>query len=73
MTMENIVSDVRVIYESTVRQPLAVDRLKLASFIPDDLAASNGKGSDVRDDWNAQDMADLAANGLMHVKQAMPT
>jgi len=66
------VNTVREIYESTVRQLPAVDRLKLASFILDDLAASNGKGLDMSDDWSDEDMADLAAASLKHANQAAP-
>jgi hypothetical protein len=50
---------VREVYEKSVCQLPAMDRLRLASLILDDLAASGGTGLDIRDDWSDEDMVDL--------------
>jgi len=52
----------RELYNSTIRNLPALDRLHLASLILDDLAASAGAGLDLRDDWSAEDIADLMAS-----------
>jgi hypothetical protein len=56
----------REFYESTVRHLPAMDRLRLASLILDDLAASSGADLDIRDDWSDEDTADLTAAALKH-------
>jgi hypothetical protein len=59
----------RDVYDKSIRQMPAIDRLRLASLILDDLAGSGGAGLDISDEWNEQDMHDLAA---FAVKQAGP-
>ena len=61
----------REIYETTVRNLPALDRLRLASLILDDLAAANGAGLDIRDEWTDEDMADLAAYSLKHAGRSV--
>lgn len=56
----------REIYETTIRPLSAVERLRLASLILDDLAAASGAGLDIRDEWSDDDIADLAAYSLKH-------
>jgi hypothetical protein len=56
----------REIYENNVAQLPPVDRLRLAAWILDDLAASNGAGLDIRDDWSDQDVVDLSAYSMKH-------
>lgn len=56
----------REIYDTVIRKLSAVDRLRLASLILDDLAAASGAGLDIRDEWNDEDVADLAAYSLKH-------
>jgi hypothetical protein len=50
----------REIYENTIRHLSAVERLRLASLILDELAASKGEGLDIREEWSEEDVADLA-------------
>ena len=54
----------RELYDKSIRQLPAVDRLRLAAMILDELAATSGAGLDLRDDWTEQDIADLAAYSL---------
>jgi hypothetical protein len=54
----------RDIYENGIRQLPAMDRLRLASLILDDLAASDGDGLDIRDDWSDEDIVDLTKFSL---------
>jgi hypothetical protein len=56
----------REIYESSIRQLPAIDRLRLASLILDELAASQGEGLDIQDGWSEQDLADLSKASLKH-------
>jgi hypothetical protein len=56
----------REFYDTAIRQLPALDRLRLASLILDDLAASAGAGIDLRDSWNQEDISDLAAFSLKH-------
>jgi hypothetical protein len=56
----------REIYDTTIRQLSPIERLRLASFILDDLAATGGSGLDLRDDWSDEDMADLSKFSLQH-------
>ena len=54
----------REIYDATIRQLPALDRLRLASLILDDLAATAGAGIDLRDSWSQEDISELAAFSL---------
>ena len=63
----------REIYNTSIRQLPAIDRLRLASLILDDLAASNGAGLDIRDDWSDEDRADLAALSMTHATRTLPS
>jgi hypothetical protein len=54
----------RELYDKSIRQLPAVDRLRLAAMILDDLAATTGADLEVRDDWSDEDLADLAAYSL---------
>ena len=56
----------RELYDKTIRQLPAVDRLRLAALILDELAAASGAGLDIRDDWSEEDIVDLAAHSLKH-------
>lgn len=56
----------REIYDSTIRRLPAIDRLRLASMILDDLAASQGKDLDLSDEWSDEDISDLSAATLKH-------
>jgi len=47
----------REIYNATVRQLSPLERLRLASLILEELAASNGEGLDIRDDCSEEDVA----------------
>lgn len=62
----------REIYENSVAQLPAVERLRLAAWILDDLAAANGAGLDIRDDWTEQDLTDLAAFSMKHAAASVP-
>jgi hypothetical protein len=57
------------VYDKSIRQVSAIDRLRLASLILDDLAGSDGAELDISDGWSEQDMQDLAA---FAAKQAGP-
>jgi hypothetical protein len=50
----------REIYEKSIRQLSPIERLRLASLILDDLAAS-AEARDVSDEWTDADLADLSA------------
>ena len=54
----------RELYDKSIRQLPAVDRLRLAAMTLNELAATSGAGLDLRDDWTEQDIADLAAYSL---------
>jgi hypothetical protein len=56
----------REIYDATIRQLPALDRLQLASLILGDLAATAGADLDLRDRWSKEDISDLAAFSLKH-------
>jgi hypothetical protein len=56
----------RDIYETSIRPLPPMERLRLASLILDELAATNGAGLDIRDDWSDEDIADLTALSLKH-------
>ncbi len=62
----------REIYESTIRRLPAMDRLRIASLILDDLTASGGRDLDVSDEWSDQDIADLNAASLKYAAQSVP-
>ena len=62
----------REIYEAAIRPLSPIERLRLASLILDDLAASSGAGLDVADEWTDEDKADLAAFSLKHADQSVP-
>jgi len=62
----------RELYDKAIRQLPAVDRLRLAAMILDELAATSGAGLDVRDDWSEDDIADLTAYSLKHAATAAP-
>lgn len=55
----------RELYDTSIRKLPAGERLRLASLILDDLAAS-ATGLDIRDEWTDQDVADLATYSLKH-------
>jgi hypothetical protein len=63
----------REIYENSIRQLPAMDRLRLASLILDDLAASDGTELDIREDWSEEDAADLIAFSLKHAGNSEPS
>ena len=50
----------------------AIDRLRLASLILDELAVSGGAGLDLREDWSDEDLADLSRFSLKHAVQSVP-
>ena len=62
----------REIYDTTLRQLPAIDRLRLASFILEDLAASSGAGVDLRDDWSDEDIADLTKFSIQNAGRSVP-
>jgi hypothetical protein len=62
----------RELYNKAIKQLPAVDRLRLAAMILDDLAATSGAGLDIRDDWTDEDIADLAAYSLKHAASVAP-
>jgi hypothetical protein len=64
---------VREVYENTVCPLPAVDRLRLAALILDDLAASGGAELDIRDDWSEQDIDDLTAYSMKRAASSAPT
>jgi hypothetical protein len=57
----------REIYEQSIRQLSPAERLRLASLILDDLAASAEARRDVSDEWTGADLADLSAFALKAV------
>jgi hypothetical protein len=62
----------RELYDKAIKPLPAVDRLRLAKMILDDLAVSSGAGLDVRDDWSDEDIADLASYSLKQAATAVP-
>lgn len=62
----------REIYENTIRQLPAMDRLRLASLILEDLTVSGGNGLDLSDEWSDQDIADLNAASLHYAARSIP-
>ena len=58
----------RELYDTTIRKMPAVERLRLASLILDDLAARQGEGLNISDEWSDQDIADLSAFSLRHTE-----
>jgi len=52
---------VEELYEKCIRGLPAVDRLRLAALILNELAASSNEVLDVRDDWSEEDIADVSA------------
>jgi hypothetical protein len=48
----------------------AMERLRLASRILDDLTGSQGEGLDIRDHWSEEDVSDLAAFAGKHAEQS---
>ena len=62
----------RELYDKSIKPLPAVDRLRLAAMILDDLAATSGAGLDVRDDWSDEDIADLTSYSLKHAAGAEP-
>ena len=48
----------REIYENGIRQLPAMDRLRLASIILDDLAKTNGGDLDISDEWSDEEDGD---------------
>jgi hypothetical protein len=60
----------RELYETTIRKLSPAERLRLASFILDDLAASQGDGLDMSDEWSDQDIADLTAFSLKYADRS---
>jgi hypothetical protein len=55
---------VKQLYEQFIRGLPAVDRLRLAAMILDELAATSDCVIDTRDDWSAEDIADVTAYSL---------
>jgi len=49
----------RDIYDKTIRPLPPMERLRIATFILDELSASGGEGLDIRDDWSDEDVSDL--------------
>ena len=49
----------RDIYDQTIRPLPPMERLRIATFILDELSASGGQGLDIRNDWSDEDVADL--------------
>ncbi|HTW94673.1 MAG TPA: hypothetical protein VMD30_07775 [Tepidisphaeraceae bacterium] len=62
----------REIYDATIRQLPPIERLRLASLILDELAASNGAGLDMGDDWSDEDIADLIAFSARRAAASVP-
>lgn len=62
----------REIYEKTICQLPPMDRLRLATLILDDLAASDGAGLDIRDEWSDEDVADLTQYSLKAADGSVP-
>ncbi len=61
----------REIYEKTIRQLPAMDRLRLATMILDDLTESKGAGLDISDEWSDEDIADLTAFAMKRADQTV--
>jgi hypothetical protein len=59
------------LYESRVRPMVPAERLQLARLILDDLAPSD-TAVDVSDEWDDDDLADLAAYSAQHAGQPTP-
>jgi hypothetical protein len=62
----------REIYENSIRQLPAKDRLRLASLILDELANSSASELDISDNWTEQDVADLAIASTKYADRANP-
>lgn len=62
----------REIYDNSIRQLPAMDRLRLASLILEDLTAVEGKALDISDEWSDEDMRDLTAFSLQHGDEVAP-
>jgi hypothetical protein len=62
----------RELYEKNIRQLPALERLRLATLILDELTAANGAGLDVCDEWTDEDISELAAYSLKHGASAAP-
>ncbi|HET6252346.1 MAG TPA: hypothetical protein VFE47_31960 [Tepidisphaeraceae bacterium] len=56
------------IYEQTIKPLPRADRIRIASFILNDLAS--GK-IDVSDEWSDEDLRDFTAAGWQHVDEAL--
>ena len=59
------------LYESRVRPMVPAERLQLARLILDDLAPSDTP-NDVSDEWDDDDLADLAAYSAQRAGQLSP-
>ena len=59
------------LYESRVRPMIPAERLQLARLILDGLAPS-GTAADVSDQWDDDDLSDLAAYSAQHATQPTP-
>ena len=62
----------REIYDSAIRPLPPLERLRLASMILDELAASGGAGLHLSDDWSEEDVADVAAFSMKHAAASVP-
>jgi hypothetical protein len=62
----------RELYDKAIRKLPPLERLRLASMILDDLAASAGAELDISDAWSDQDIADVAAFSLKHAGGSAP-
>ena len=65
----------REIYDKSIRQLPAIERLRLASLILDDLAATNVAELplDVSDEWSDEDIADLSRLNARHANRSVPS
>jgi hypothetical protein len=65
MCVRSVFMSAQELYD-VVRALPAMEQLRLASRILDDLTASKGLGLDISDHWSGEDMTDLAAFGADH-------
>lgn len=64
---------VREIYESSIRQLPALERLRLATLILDQLTSSAKTGSELSDVWSDEDIEDLAAFSARYAESLEPS
>lgn len=57
------------LYENRVKPMVPAERLQLARLILDDLAPSSESALDVSDEWNDDDLADVAAFSVHQATQ----